>query len=41
MLAISFVGWGDVLAVVPILLGIGVVLSGLASFVTLRRHLRV
>ena len=36
-----FVGWDAVLAVVPVLLGTGVLLASLASFVTLRRHLRV
>jgi cell division transport system permease protein len=38
---IAFVGWGDVLAIMPWLFLTGVVLAGLASFVTLRRHLRV
>lgn len=37
----NFVGWDAVLAIVPTLLLTGVLLSGLASFVTLRRHLRV
>jgi cell division transport system permease protein len=37
----SFVGWDAVIAMVPVLLAGGVVLCGLASFVTLRRHLRV
>ena len=38
---IAFVGWDDVLAIVPWLFLTGVLLAGLASFVTLRRHLRV
>ncbi|HLZ38655.1 MAG TPA: permease-like cell division protein FtsX [Mycobacteriales bacterium] len=37
----AFVGWDAVWAIVPILLVTGVVLSALASFITLRRHLRV
>lgn len=37
----AFVGWGDVLSVLPWLFLTGVVLAGLASFVTLRRFLRV
>jgi cell division transport system permease protein len=37
----SFIGWDVVLRQAPILLLTGVLLSGLASFVTLRRHLRV
>ena len=37
----AFVGWDAVWAIVPVLLLAGVVLSALASFVTLRRHLRV
>ncbi len=37
----NFVGWSDVYAVIPVLILIGVVLSSAASFVTLRRHLRV
>ncbi|MDT7547973.1 MAG: cell division transport system permease protein [Actinomycetota bacterium] len=36
-----FVGWSDVLAVVPWLFVIGVALTGISSFLTLRRHLRV
>jgi cell division transport system permease protein len=36
-----FVGWQDVLAVVPWLFVIGVALTGISSFLTLRRHLRV
>jgi len=36
-----FVGWNEVLAVIPLLLVTGVVLSSAASFFTLRRHLRV
>jgi cell division transport system permease protein len=38
---IAFVGWSDVLAILPWLFLTGVLLAGLASFVTLRRHLRV
>ena len=38
---IAFVGWSDVLAILPWLFLTGMLLSGLASFVTLRRHLRV
>jgi cell division transport system permease protein len=37
----NFIGWGAVFSVVPQLILIGVVLSGVASFITLRRHLRV
>jgi len=37
----AYVGWDAVLAVIPVLLITGVALSGLASFFTLRRHLRV
>jgi len=37
----AFIGWGDVLWVVPWLFLTGIVLAGLASFLTLRRHLRV
>jgi cell division transport system permease protein len=37
----NFIGWDAVFGVVPTLLVLGVVLSGLASFFTLRRHLRV
>jgi cell division transport system permease protein len=37
----AFVGWDDVLAVIPWLFLTGIVLAGLASFVTLRRFLRV
>jgi cell division transport system permease protein len=35
------IGWPDVLAVLPWLFAIGVVLAGMSSFLTLRRHLRV
>lgn len=38
---IAFVGWGDVLAILPWLFLTGMLLAGLSSFVTLRRHLRV
>jgi cell division transport system permease protein len=37
----AFVGWGDVLSIIPWLLLTGVLLAGVSSFVTLRRHLRV
>lgn len=37
----NFVGWDSVLGIIPLLLVTGVVLSSTASFVTLRRHLRV
>jgi cell division transport system permease protein len=37
----AFVGWDDVLAILPWLFLTGALLAGLSSFVTLRRHLRV
>lgn len=37
----AFVGWDEVWAIVPVLLLAGVLLSALASLLTLRRHLRV
>lgn len=37
----NFIGWESVVSTVPVLLGLGVLLSALASFVTLRRYLRV
>lgn len=37
----AFVGWGDVLSIIPWLVLTGVLLAGLSSFITLRRHLRV
>ena len=37
----NFIGWGAVVSTVPQLLLLGAVLSGVASFLTLRRHLRV
>ena len=37
----AFVAWDDVLAIMPLLFVCGVVLAGLSSFLTLRRHLRV
>lgn len=37
----AFVGWDDVLSVLPWLFLTGILLAGLASFVTLRRFLRV
>lgn len=38
---VALIGWGDVLAIVPILVLTGALVAGLSSFVTLRRHLRV
>jgi cell division transport system permease protein len=37
----AFVGWNEVLAVLPWLFVTGILLAGLSSFFTLRRHLRV
>jgi cell division transport system permease protein len=37
----AYVGWDAVLGIIPLLLLTGMLLSGLASFLTLRRHLRV
>ena len=37
----AFVGWSDVLLTLPWLFGGGVLVAGLASLVTLQRHLRV
>jgi len=37
----SFIGWGTVWQTVPVLILFGVLLAAAASFVTLRRHLRV
>ncbi|MCA1710363.1 MAG: permease-like cell division protein FtsX [Actinobacteria bacterium] len=37
----AYVGWDAVVAVIPLLFLTGMALSGLASFFTLRRHLRV
>jgi cell division transport system permease protein len=37
----NYIGWSDVIATIPALLVSGVVLCALASFFTLRRHLRV
>lgn len=37
----QFIGWGSVWGTIPVLLLTGVVLAGLASFLTLRRYLRV
>lgn len=36
-----FVGWGQFRWLIPVLVGTGMLLSGLASFVTLRKYLRV
>ena len=38
---IAFVGWDDVLTIVPLLFLTGVLLAGLSAFITLQRHLRV
>lgn len=37
----AFVSWGDVLSIFPWIFITAVLLAGLSSFVTLRRHLRV
>lgn len=37
----TFIGWDAVLAVIPVLVLVGVLLSGLAAFFTLRKYLRV
>ena len=37
----AFVGWHDVFAIFPWLFVVGVALTGISSFFTLRRHLRV
>jgi cell division transport system permease protein len=37
----AFIGWDSVMTIIPILLITGVALSALASFVTLRKYLRV
>jgi len=39
--SVAFIGWDDVLTTLPWLFLTGMVLAGLSSFVTLRRHLRV
>ncbi|MEZ0068378.1 cell division transport system permease protein [Streptacidiphilus sp. MAP12-20] len=38
---INFIGWGPVFQIMPLLLVIGVAMSGLAAFLTLRKYLRV
>ncbi|HET6817388.1 MAG TPA: permease-like cell division protein FtsX [Mycobacteriales bacterium] len=38
---VNYVGWNDVLSIVPILLVVGVLLAGLTSLLTLQRYLRV
>jgi cell division transport system permease protein len=38
---INFIGWGPVFQIMPLLLVIGVVMSALAAFLTLRKYLRV
>lgn len=37
----AFIGWRDVVAVLPWLFILGIALTGISSFFTLRRHLRV
>ena len=37
----TFVGWGDVVSVVPIMIGTGVLISLVASYLSLLRYLRV
>ncbi|MGH3344494.1 MAG: permease-like cell division protein FtsX [Carbonactinosporaceae bacterium] len=37
----AFIGWDSVIATIPILMIVGVAMSGLASFATLRKYLRV
>ena len=37
----AFVGWGDVLAIIPWLFVVGAGIAVLSSFITLQRHLRV
>jgi cell division transport system permease protein len=37
----NYIGWSEVVATIPVLLVSGVLLCGLASFFTIRRHLRV
>ncbi len=37
----NFISWSDVISTIPLILLAGVVMSSLASFFTLRRHLRV
>ncbi len=37
----SFIGWDAVLATIPVLIGTGVVLAALASFISLRKYLKV
>ncbi len=37
----NFISWSDVLSTIPLILLAGIVMSSLASFFTLRRHLRV
>jgi cell division transport system permease protein len=37
----NFVGWPDLFAVLPWMFLLGIALTGISSFVTLRRHLRV
>jgi cell division transport system permease protein len=38
---ISFIGWGPVVSVMPLLLVIGVIMSSLAAFLTLQKYLKV
>jgi cell division transport system permease protein len=37
----AFVGWDAVLGIAPILILVGIGLSGIAAFLTLRKYLRV
>jgi cell division transport system permease protein len=37
----SFIGWGDVLSVLPWVFAAAILLAGLSSFITLQRYLRV
>jgi len=38
---ITFIGWGPVFQVMPLILVIGVGMSSIAAFLTLRKYLRV
>lgn len=39
--AIPWIGWQETLAVMPILVGVGILLAVVASFVTLRKYLKI
>lgn len=39
--AVPWIGWPETLAVMPVLVGVGVLLAVVASFVTLRKYLKV